>query len=85
MRDWCLAFLMATMWTGAACAAVQAADCQARQADVSAKVEQYAGDPMLKRIMRADLVRAQRELLEGDSDECMEALDHATKLLSGQD
>jgi hypothetical protein len=84
MRAWSVALLAATTWTGAALAADPVATCQARQADVSSKVDQFSGDPMLKRVMQADLVRARRELIEGDADECMEALDHATKLLSGQ-
>ncbi len=69
---------------GAAHAADDVATCKSRQAELSPQVQAYQGDPMMKRIMQADLERATRELIEGDADECMEALDHATKLLSGK-
>ena len=58
--------------------------CQTRQVELSAKVREYSGDPMIKRLMQADLDRATTELIEGDADECMEALDHAANLLSGK-
>lgn len=58
--------------------------CQARQIDVAKKADTYTGDAMLKKLIEADLQRATRELIEGDADECMEALDHATKILNGE-
>ena len=58
--------------------------CRARQADLTQKAQQFNGDNMIKRLIQADLQRAMSELREGDADECNEALDHATKLLSGQ-
>lgn len=57
--------------------------CQARQLEIAKRVDAYTGDPMLKKLIEADLRRATRELIEGDADECMEALDHATKILNG--
>ena len=48
---------------------------------IAKKADAYHGDPMMKKLIEADLSRATRELIEGDADECMEALDHATKLL----
>jgi hypothetical protein len=66
---------------GAASAGDNVAACQARQAEMSKKVDACRGEAMTKRIMQADLERATRELIEGDADECMEALDHADKLL----
>jgi hypothetical protein len=68
---------------GAADAATDPAACQTRQTELSTKIREYSGDPMLKRLMQADLDRATTELIEGDADECMAALDHAAKLLSG--
>lgn len=67
----------------AAAAATDTAACQTRQTELSKKIGEYSGDPMIKRLMQADLDRATMELIEGDADECMEALDHATKLLTG--
>ena len=69
--------------TGAAYAADDAAACQARHADLTAQATKFQGETMTKRLIQADLDRATRELLEGDADECNEALDHAAKLLSG--
>lgn len=67
--------------SGLAYAADDGAACQARQAQVATRVEAFKGDTMVRRIMLADLDRAERELAEGDPDECMEALDHTEKLL----
>ncbi len=85
------AALLVTCAVGAAHAAPptageveQAKACQTRQIELTKQADQYSGEPMMKRIIQADLQRATRELIEGDADECMEALDHATKLLSGQ-
>lgn len=62
----------------------QLQQCRARQAELGTKVEAYRGEPQIKRLMEADLQRASREEIEGDGDECLEALDHATKLLAGE-
>ncbi len=75
-------FLLA-LGTGAH-AAGDARQCQARQLDIAKQADAYTGDPMLKKLIEADLRRATRELIEGDADECMEALDHATKILNGE-
>ncbi len=37
-----------------------------------------------RRLHRAGLERATRELIEDDADESIEAFDHATKLLKGE-
>lgn len=58
--------------------------CRARHGEVSKKAGQFAGDAMMKRLIEADLRRAASELLEGDADECNEALDHASKLIAGE-
>ncbi len=71
-------------FAGPARAADTVAACQARQGELAKKATDFKGDAMVKRIIQADLERATRELIEGDADECMEALDHATKLLNGQ-
>ncbi len=65
-------------------AADDAKQCQARQIEIAKKTDAFTGDPMMKKLIEADLRRATRELIEGDADECMEALDHATKLLNGE-
>ncbi len=59
------------------------AACSARGALVRQKAEKFDGDVRIKRLIDADLKRARAEAAEGDADECNEALDHATKLLSG--
>ena len=78
-----LAGIILTCAAGAAYAADDAATCKARQADLANQAASYKGEAMMKRLIEADLDRANRELLEGDADECNEALDHAAKLLSG--
>ncbi|GAC1340665.1 MAG: hypothetical protein NVSMB18_11170 [Acetobacteraceae bacterium] len=57
--------------------------CLKRRDELAPKAEQFTGEPMIKRLIQADLRRATKEASEGDLDECMEALDHATKLLAG--
>ena len=75
--------LCLAMTIGTAGAAETAAACQARHDELSAKVADFKGEPMMKRLIQADLDRANRELIEGDAEECSEALDHAAKLLAG--
>ena len=60
-----------------------AATCTARQAEIAKQAAAFNGDARTKRLIDADLKRALREQAEGDNDECIEALDHATKLLAG--
>lgn len=59
------------------------AACSTRHAEVTKQVAAFNGDARTKRLIDADLKRALREQAEGDSGECIEALDHATKLLAG--
>jgi hypothetical protein len=59
--------------------------CVKRRAELLKQAAAYAGDPRTKRLIEADLKRAYREQAEGDGDECLEALDHAAKLLAGQE
>ncbi len=61
----------------------EAATCTTRHAEVARQAATFNGDSRTKRLIDADLKRALREQAEGDSDECIEALDHATKLLAG--
>ena len=60
-----------------------AATCTARIAELSRKAAEYKGPERMRRLIEADLIRASREQAEGDADECMEALDHAARLLAG--
>lgn len=57
--------------------------CLKRRDELAPKAEQFTGEAMIKRLIQADLRRAAKEASEGDAVECMEALDHATKLLAG--
>ncbi len=71
-----------------ACPAVAAladdsATCTTRHAEISKQAATFNGDARIKRLIDADLKRALKEQAEGDGDECIEALDHATKLLAG--
>ena len=58
--------------------------CEARRVELSRQAEKFTGEVSMKRLIEADLKRARKELDEGDADECIEALDHAAKLISGQ-
>ncbi len=60
-----------------------AAACTTRHAELTKQAAGFNGDTMTKRLIEADLKRALKEQAEGDGDECLEALDHATKLLAG--
>ena len=83
-----LKFIAAYMLVVAIVSTAHAADggkqCQARQVEIAKKTDAFTGEPMMKKLIEADLRRATQELIEGDADECMEALDHATKLLNGE-
>ena len=57
--------------------------CKARQPVLAQQLEQSKNEDLTKRLIEADLRRASREETEGDGDECLEALDHAAKLLAG--
>lgn len=59
------------------------AECQSRQAELAAKAKGFKGSTVTRRLIEADLKRALQEALEGEADECKEALDHAAKLLAG--
>lgn len=60
-----------------------AATCTARLAELTRKAADYKGPERMRRLIEADLRRASQERAEGDADECIEALDHAAKLLAG--
>ena len=83
MRALAYCMLCLTLITHAA-AADSFADCEARRVKVAKQAESFAGEPRIRRLILADIKRAGKELEEGDVDECVEALDHAEKLLSGQ-
>lgn len=59
------------------------AACLARDVVLTHQADTFAGDAKMKRLIEADLKRAKKEADEGDAEECMEALDHAAKLLAG--
>ena len=67
----------------AAAPAENAATCTTRHAELTRQAAGFNGDTRIKRLIDADLKRAMKEQAEGDGDECLEALDHATKLLAG--
>ena len=67
----------------AATPAEDAATCTARHAELTKQAAGFNGDTRIKRLIDADLKRALREQAEGDGNECIEALDHATRLLAG--
>lgn len=60
-----------------------AASCTTRLAELTRKAADYKGSERMRRLIEADLRRASKEQAEGDDDECIEALDHAAKLLAG--
>jgi hypothetical protein len=57
--------------------------CSERQVETAKKAAEFHGEERINRLIQADLLRAKKEEAEGDADECVEALDHAEKLLSG--
>lgn len=81
MRLIALSLLLAT--SALAAPSDEAATCTARHAELVKRAATFNGDARIKRLIDADLKRALREQAEGDGDECIEALDHATKLLAG--
>jgi hypothetical protein len=58
--------------------------CGKGQVEVARKAADFHGEEMIRRLIAADLLRAKKEEAEGDADECLEALDHANKLIAGQ-
>jgi hypothetical protein len=72
---------MLVLAAGAARAEDDLAACSARYAELSKQAAAYTGDAHTKRFIDRALKRALREQAEGDADECIEALDHAAKLL----
>lgn len=60
------------------------ATCTSRHAELTKAAVAFQGDSQIKRLIDADLKRAIREQAEGDAEECIEALDHAAKLLAGE-
>ncbi len=67
----------------AASLAENMATCSTRHAELSRQAATLNGDAQIKRLIDADLKRALKEQAEGDGEECIEALDHATTLLAG--
>jgi hypothetical protein len=58
--------------------------CAKRQLEIGQQAARFNGEPRITRLIQADLQRAKKEEAEGDADECLEALDHAAKLLRGE-
>ena len=52
-------------------------------AELNRKAADYKGSEQMRWLIEADLRRASKKQAEGDADECIEALDHAAKLLAG--
>ena len=75
--------LLVTAGPALATPAEDMAACTTRHAEITRQAATYQGDAQIKRLIEADLQRATSEQLEGDGDECLEALDHAAKLLAG--
>ena len=65
------------------CWAEDVSACRARDVALTRQADSFTGDAKMKRLIEADLQRAKKEAAEGDAEECMEALDHAAKLLAG--
>lgn len=83
--------MAAMRWYALACASLAClaaptalADCRG---DVAALQPQVDSAPAgrTKELLAFDLKRARQELIEGDEDECREAVEHARKLLRGED
>lgn len=83
MRFIALSLFLAVPALAFAAPADDSAACTARHAEITKQAAAFNGEARVKRLIDADLKRALREQAEGDSDECIEALDHATKLLAG--
>lgn len=83
MRTMFLALALVAPLAGQAWAD-DAATCTARMAELNGKAADYKGPERMRRLIEADLRRASKEQAEGDADECIEALDHAAKLLAGE-
>jgi len=58
--------------------------CRKGRLELARKATDYHGEARIKRLIEADVVRAQREEGEGDADECLEAVEHGNKLIAGQ-
>jgi hypothetical protein len=58
--------------------------CRNDRLDVAKQAAAYHGEDRIARLIHADLMRARKEEAEGGADECIEALDHAKKLIAGQ-
>lgn len=82
MRTFILTLLLLPLIAGVALAD-DAADCTRRQVELAKQAAAFQGDAQIKRLIDADLQRARKEQAEGDDNECVEALDHAAKLLAG--
>jgi hypothetical protein len=58
--------------------------CMKGQDEVARLAKDFRGEDRIRRLINADLTRAKKEEAEGDADECLEALEHARKLINGQ-
>jgi hypothetical protein len=58
--------------------------CMKGQVEVARLAKDFQGEDRIRRLINADLTRAKKEEAEGDADECLEALEHAKKLINGQ-
>lgn len=83
MRFLVLSLSLLALPVAAATPAEEAATCTTRHAELTKQAAGFSGDARIKRLIDADLKRAMKEQAEGDGNECIEALDHAAKLLAG--
>jgi hypothetical protein len=83
MRVLMLSVLLAPLMTVAA-RADDMAVCNAQRPELLKRAESFTGDAQTKKYIDRALRHAGREQAEGDGDECVEALDHAAKLLASK-
>jgi len=81
MRVLLLSVLFVPLVTAAA-RADDLSECMTRRAVLGQQAAAFKGDAKTKQFIDRALRRAGREQAEGDGDECIEALDHAAKLLA---
>ena len=80
----CIATMLILLaFTAGAARADDMADCKARQAELAKQAASYTGDARTRRLIEFDLKSAAKEQSENDAADCLEALDHAAKLLAG--
>ncbi|HQT80401.1 MAG TPA: hypothetical protein PLD10_25460 [Rhodopila sp.] len=82
-------FALALLLVVGSMTTVHAADaktdaCTEGQQNIATRVKTFHGEHRIAQLIEGDLERASQEQAEGDTDECLEALVHADKLLRGE-